>query len=169
MRGSLASLDALPGSTVLDTTDQEDIVESEDRSHMTLYTSHYTRDTSRVTHLTRDTCNYRRTIASEEFDMKLREVVVSHDGWVSRNDKVFNYIQVSLHLSLSCLAGIQIKSCVQQELIIKDRVKGRNNGRNDLVSVLFVTFCPHETIALFPRTASWTATGRPPPTTARRT
>ena len=35
MRGSLASLDALPGSTVLDTTDQEDIVESEDRSHAT--------------------------------------------------------------------------------------------------------------------------------------
>ena len=60
---------------------------------MTIYTSH----------VTRDTCNYRRTIASEEFDMKLREVVVSHDGWVSRNDKVFNYIQVSLHLSLSCL------------------------------------------------------------------
>ena len=93
-----------------------------------------------MTHLTRDTCNYRRTIASEEFDMKLREVVVSHDGWVSRNDKVFNYIQVSLHLSLSCLAGIQIKSCVQQELIIKDRVKGRNNGRNDLVSVLLCNF-----------------------------
>ena len=42
MRGSLASLDALPGSTVLDTTDQEDIVESEDRSHMTLYSIHVT-------------------------------------------------------------------------------------------------------------------------------
>ena len=69
--------------------------------------SHYTRHTSHLTiytsHVTRDAFNYRRTIASEEFDMKLREVVVSHDGWVSRNDKVFNYIQVSLHLSLSCL------------------------------------------------------------------
>ena len=31
--------------------------------------------------------------------MKLREVVVSHDGWVSRNDKVFNYIQVSTLVS----------------------------------------------------------------------
>ena len=72
--------------------------------------------------------------------MKLREVVVSHDGWVSRNDKVFNYIQVSLHLSLNCLARIQTKSYVQQELIIKDRVKGRNNGRNDLVSVQYFNF-----------------------------
>ena len=92
---------------------------------MTIYTSR----------VTRDACNYRRTIASEEFDMKLREVVVSHDGWVSRNDKVFNYIQVStLVPQLYCLARIQTKSYVQQELIIKDRVKGRNNGRNDLVS-----------------------------------
>ena len=49
MRGSLASLDALPGSTVLDTTDQEDIVESEDRSHMSHYTSHVTRDNIHVT------------------------------------------------------------------------------------------------------------------------
>ena len=39
--------------------------------------------------------------------MKLREVVVSHDGWVSRNDKVFNYIQVSLHLSLIKLLGFK--------------------------------------------------------------
>ena len=73
--------------------------------------------------------------------MKLREVVVSHDGWVSRNDKVFNYIQVStLVPQLYCLARIQTKSYVQQELIIKDRVKGRNNGRNDLVSVQYFNF-----------------------------
>ena len=29
---------------------------------------------------------------------------------------------------------------MQQELIIKDRVKGRNNGRNDLVSVQYFNF-----------------------------
>ena len=50
MRGSLASLDALPGSTVLDTTDQEDIVESEDRSHVTI---HVTPDNIHVTRHTR--------------------------------------------------------------------------------------------------------------------
>ena len=58
MRGSLASLDALPGSTVLDTTDQEDIVESEDRSH-TCHTIHVTPDNIHVTrdniHVTRHT------------------------------------------------------------------------------------------------------------------